>query len=93
LVISNSFVGTGEELRLQLKTAGTASDFWGEIAVFQDDCGTLECIIQEEDEGENASVTAIVPSSAGAQFKVLIAAWGLPTYDVSFQFLALERGS
>ncbi|KAL7489444.1 hypothetical protein ACHAW6_015061 [Cyclotella cf. meneghiniana] len=85
-----SFVGTGKELSLELKTAGAASDFWGEIAVFQGDCGAFACIIQEESQEENAIVTAIIPSSAGIQYKVLVAAWGLPTYDVTYQFVALE---
>ncbi|KAL7521657.1 hypothetical protein ACHAWX_006331 [Stephanocyclus meneghinianus] len=88
-----SFAGTGKEVSLELKTAGTASDFWGEIAVFQGDCGTFACIIQEETQGENAIVTAIVPSVAGTKYKVLIAAWGLPTYDVSFQFSASAEKS
>eukprot|EP00804_Cyclotella_cryptica_P005445 CCRYP_002980-RA/>CCRYP_002980-RA protein AED:0.26 eAED:0.21 QI:0/0/0/0.83/0.8/0.66/6/0/1422 len=88
-----SFVGVGTAITLELKTAGTPSDFWGEIAVFQGQCGSFQCIIQDEGQGENAVVNVIFPSAAGAQYKVLIATWGLPTYDVSFQFSAAEENS
>ena len=86
-----SFTGTGKTISFELKTAGTASDYWGEIAVFQGQCGQFECIIQEESEGANAVVTSSLPSTIGAEYKVLVASYELPTYDVSFRFSASEQ--
>ncbi|KAL3802613.1 hypothetical protein HJC23_011937 [Cyclotella cryptica] len=86
-----SFIGTGEEFILELRTAGTPSDFWGEIAVFQGQCDKFECIIQDEGQGENAVVNVIVPSTEDAQYKVLVASRDLPTYDAPFQFSALSK--
>lgn len=80
-----SFLETGKKFILDLKTAETASNLLGEITVFQGTCDHLECFAQEESDGEDAFVNASVPSTAGAQYKVLIAYLELPTYDVYFQ--------
>lgn len=86
-----SFVGTGKTISFDLKTVGTASDHWVEVAVFQGQCGQFGCITQNEIEGANAFVTTSLPSAIGAQYKVLVAFYGLPTHDVRFQFSASEQ--
>ena len=69
-----SFLGTGYNFGIEMKTVDTDEYFLDKIALFEGSCDNLVCVTSKDGSGVNAIVSFDVTTTVGAPYLVFVAA-------------------